>query len=383
MSPAGGLDASSCAGPATGRELDVYMDNQENEHAQTAALSQYADMVPFAALRLGRYSAELKNANAQATVLGQPAPREPLRVLPLTKHPADQDCALAQTGALRQHADRAFALPALPQGRPQAGQRPRLKHPGNLNLTRKLGAPARKPARVSDRAPEPSLLSTEASQAAKAPEMSKGAGTGRQQSRPAVRGGCDSAGPPQISTVTESASQHSRPSSGEVELTRQPPLSSSSRPNQQQQPARLGSVQRTVDSTSEVSPEPPPYHQCMLMPPCSCQERSLLCLRTLGAACLTQVSAWPINVSQVTCAAAVPHSTWLAGSDGDLRPAWGRSASKKRGISWEACSRQEEPQEQHLAGDGHQRPQELQLCPQGVSTDVLACGLLSAAPRAT
>ena len=242
------------------------MDNQENVNAQSrpAAPSQDADRAPLAALHLGRYSAELENANAQPTVLGQLTSREPLRALPLSKHPADQSYASARTAALRQHADR-----ALPEGRPQAAQRPRLRHPGNLNLTRKLGAPARKPARASERAPEPSLLSTqpmEASQAAEAPEMSKGSRMDSQRSRPAARGACDSAEKAPMSKMTENSSQQSRPSSGEVELTRRPPLSSS-RPNQQHQPECLGSAARTVDSASEVIPTPMWHHKCMLTPP--------------------------------------------------------------------------------------------------------------------
>ena len=243
------------------------MDNQENRHAHTAAPSQNAGRAPSAALHLSSYSAELENAKAQPTVFGQLTSREPLRALPLSKNPADESYALTRIAALRQHADR-----ALPEGRPQAAQRPRLKHPGNLNLTRKLGAPARRPARASERAPEPFLMSTEAmeaSQAAEAPEMSKGAGMGGQQSRPAARGACDSAGRPQMSKSTENSSQQSRPSSGEVELTRRPPLSSSSRPNQQQQPARLGFAGRSVDSASEVIPAPMWYHQCMLTSPCN------------------------------------------------------------------------------------------------------------------
>ena len=242
---------------------------------QRAALSQDADRAPFAALRLGRHSAELGSANAQAAGLGKLARREPLKALPLSTHRADQGCASAQTAALRQHADSAPAHAALPQGRPQAGQSTTFKHPGNLNLTRKLGAPTRKPARASERASQPSLLSPvamEASQAAEAPQMSKGPGMDSQQSRPAARRACDSAGPSAISNMAENSSQQSRPSSGEVELTRRPPLSSSSRPNQQQQPARLGFAGRTDDSASGVSPAPTWHHPCMLTPPCDFQD---------------------------------------------------------------------------------------------------------------
>ena len=301
MSPAGGTDASSCAGAASVRKLNVYTDDQENAHAQTTTFSQDIDATSYTKLRLGTDLARPENASVLPGALGQLAHREPLRALPLRKDPADQHCASAQTLALRQHAEGAPLL-ALPQCRTQAGQRPRLKHPGNLNLTRKLGAPARKPARAPGRAAEPHLSTDamEASQAADAPNMSKGmggpgqesqpsgtlkgaAGTVEkslqmrhlagapssiagepdmskrpemysQQSRPSARGAGDSAGPPARSKMTEMFGQQSRPSSGEVELTGRPPLGTSSRPNQEQQPAHHTSAGRIVDSTSAVSP---------------------------------------------------------------------------------------------------------------------------------
>lgn len=39
-----------------------------------------------------------------------------------------------------------------------------------------------------------------------------------------------------------------------------------------------------------------------------------------------------------------------------------------------ASGRQKEPQEQHLAGDRHQRAQELQLCSQGVRPSFIGHG---------
>ena len=60
---------------------------------------------------------------------------------------------------------------------------------------------------------------------------------------------------------------------------------------------------------------------------------------------------------------------WPAGCDRAAHASPDDSARQQR-VSCGARGSQEEPQEQHLARDGHQHPQELQLCPQRVCTAV-------------
>ena len=71
--------------------------------------------------------------------------------LGLGKPQEDQENLNVHASAPSRDADRP-PLQALPQARLPHVQRPRLKLPGSLNLTKKLGAPVRKASRASENA---------------------------------------------------------------------------------------------------------------------------------------------------------------------------------------------------------------------------------------
>lgn len=157
----------------------------------------------------------------------------------LSAQKVGQENLHTHTATPSQDADRA-PLKVLAQGRSQAAQRPRLKHPGSLTLTKMLGAPVRKSTRAPERAPEAPA------------EASLPAGGASPQTHGAGWSHSDGSKEPGTKDTGKNGHQAAMPSR-ELGLTVQHPLSSSRRPSGLHAARHITPTGDTSGSAAEVS----------------------------------------------------------------------------------------------------------------------------------